>query len=102
MLRNQRRAMGISRYAVGVHLGLSAGYIHDVEVGRRAPLALDLVARAAEYLGADPGEWTIAAARGRGRVEVMIPPDASDEDVRRAIGYAASSTGSGSDSSTSG
>jgi transcriptional regulator with XRE-family HTH domain len=78
MLRSFRE-QGPNKTSLGAlarHLGLTAPYLSDVELGRRSPLAPAHTIKAAEFLGVDPQPLLLAAIEGREAVEFKTPATA--------------------------
>lgn len=53
-LRRFRLAAEMAGVELANHLEISPAYLHDIEHGRRAPLPLERVVKAAEFLGCPP------------------------------------------------
>jgi len=73
LLRRLREQSGKSMGALARHLGLTAPYLCDVELGRRAPLATSHTLKAAAFLGIDPHPLLLAAIQSREAVEIRTP-----------------------------
>lgn len=72
--------------SIATELGVSRGYIHDVEHARRAPLSPEQIARVAACLDMDAAPLLEAAALDRGYVRIAV---SSAEQARAALAFAA-------------
>jgi DNA-binding XRE family transcriptional regulator len=86
-LREARERAGVSQRELAKHLDVSGTFISDVERGHRTPFTLDLLARTAEFLGADLMPLLEARALWSGCVE--IPLTGRPETDSLALGMAA-------------
>ena len=50
-LRTHRLAAERTLVDLAAHLGISPAYLHDIERGRRAPLSVERIQKAAQFLG---------------------------------------------------
>lgn len=67
-LKRMREANGMTQKAFAAELGISGGYLNDLEHGRRGP-TVRLVNRICEYVGAGAGlrlAWHMSGARSLG------------------------------------
>lgn len=75
LLREYRKAKGITLGAFAGILGMPATNLSDVELGRRQPLRVELIERAAKVLElteAQVDELVAAAAESRGAIELPL------------------------------
>ena len=79
MLREARKKTGISMHAVARELGLSAPYLCDVELNRRAPLSEERIHVVAVFLGVDAAPLIEASVWTRRQVCLPVA-DGSPRD----------------------
>lgn len=82
LLRSGREQAGKSIEDVARELGLSKSYIYDVELGRRAPLSIELTRRLARALGVDAVPLVHAGMVDRNVVSL----DMRGSEAHRALG----------------
>lgn len=71
-LRGERERAGMSQAALAQRLGVSAAYLGDVELGRRAALSEERLLAAAEALGIHPNALRTLAACDRGHFRLTV------------------------------
>jgi transcriptional regulator with XRE-family HTH domain len=81
LLREARNRAGLTLVQVAEHLGITHGYLADIERNRRAPLPGEKINNVAKFLRADPKPLHQAAARARGTLDVTVFSDAELELV---------------------
>lgn len=75
LLREYRKSKGITLGAFAGMLGMPATNLSDIELGRRQPLRVDLIERAAKVLElteSQVDELVAAAAESRGAIELPL------------------------------
>ncbi len=91
MLRQARTAAGISMGKLARHLEVSVTYVSDVELGKRAPLVVEKIRRAAELIGADAEPLERAATKVRRQYVLQgqnVSPTAQATGAALARGWA--------------
>lgn len=73
-LQSSKSIKDLARY-----LNCSTQYISDVELGKRAPLTMDLLIKTCYFLNCDLDELVLARAKYYGYVEVLLTGN-KDED----------------------
>lgn len=93
VLRAARVAQDATLGRVAEHVGFSTSYVSDVEHGRRAPFDDDVIDTLAVLLSADKKVLRQAAARTRGKVEISVTGEMSDDVLKMLMALKESVSG---------
>jgi transcriptional regulator with XRE-family HTH domain len=87
LFRRARNSAGTSLDETAAHLGVTKGYVSDIELGKRAPFESSKIRRAAALFRVDGADLLISAARDRGTLSLAdLSPAAAGILLRLACG----------------